>query len=246
MPNIVHLPICPFYKYEKRKSICCEDTYRGFKSAEDKYSWMYMYCDSWDWMRCPYAVDLNEAYERLEKGDDKALEKLERDAMKKEMKSLSTKLGKAEKKIERMQKKIDELRSVNMSFNNVNENLEKQKKEFYRRWREAQDKIDKGDEQIRSELLKLGARYEQRMCYLIDAFAPGQIVYEEDIEAWAKDREFALLHEYIDVNDPDKRRTGLIWKVVFNEETEEDGQQDQDIQTDVQEGQEVRQQEGAD
>ena len=245
MPNIVHLPICPFFKYEKRKSICCEDTYHGFMTAEAKESWLYMYCDTWDWMRCPYAADRSEAYERLAKGDGNALDKQEKEAMKKEMKSLSTKLGRAEKKIERMQKKIDELRAVNQSFVNVNNNLESQKKEFFRRWREAQDKLDQGDEQIRSELLKLGAIYEQRMCYLIDTFAPGKIMYEEDVEAWAADREFALLHEYIDINDLEKRRTGLAWKVVFNKETE-NNEQDNNIQTDVQEGQEVRQQESTD
>lgn len=220
---------CPYYIDDSRKTISCEDVCRSFDSMDRKWKWMDMYCDSWDWMKCPFAIDRSDAYRRAEEGETEALDEQKEKAMKSEIKSLTTKLGRLTKKVERQQKKIDELRARNQSFVNVNENLEKQKKEFYRRWREAQDKLDKGDEQIRSELLKLGAIYEQRMCYLIDAFAPGQIVYEDDIEAWAKDREFALLHEYIDVNDTDKRRTGLIWKVVFNEEGDEDGHEDTDI-----------------
>ena len=178
MPNIVHLPICPFFKYEKRKSICCEDTYRGFMTAEAKESWLYMYCDTWDWMRCPYAADRSEAYERLAKGDGNALDKQEKEAMKKEMKSLSTKLGRAEKKIERMQKKIDELRAVNQSFTRVNETLQK-------RWKEAEEKLRGQDDPIWAELEKLSGIYEQRICYLIDTFVPDKKFYDKDAAAWA-------------------------------------------------------------
>ena len=218
MPNNARIPLCPFYKDEKNKSISCEDVYRSFPSIKKKYAWMDMFCDEWDWMKCPYAVDLNEAYERLEKGDKKALEKHEIEALRKELKSISTKLGRAEKRIERQQKKIDQLRAVNKSFTSVNNSLEHQKKEFYKRWRSAQDEVDKGNDLVLEELGKLGIIYEQRMCYLIDKFVPDKILCEDDVQKWAGDRSFAL------VADADAEH-GRYWKVVFKN----DGKTDNNI-----------------
>ena len=226
--------MCPFYVDENKKSISCEDICRTYKTLECKYDWMTMYCDSWEWMKCPYAIDRSEAYAAYEKGDVKALENQEIKALEKENKYLRTLLGKAEKRVERQQKKIDELRAVNQSFTNVNNSLEKQKKEFYTRWRKAQDELDKGNETVMEELRRLGDIYEQRMCYLIDRFADG-FFCESDVERWAGDREFALVRQY------DEDLGDMVWKVVFKED-----EPDKDIQTDVQEGQEVRQQERAD
>jgi hypothetical protein len=226
--------MCPFYVDENKKSISCEDICRTYKTLECKYDWMTMYCDSWEWMKCPYAIDRSEAYAAYEKGDVKALENQEIKALEKENKYLRTLLGKAEKRVERQQKKIDELRAVNQSFTNVNNSLEKQKKEFYTRWRKAQDELDKGNETVMEELRRLGDIYEQRMCYLIDRFADG-FFCESDVERWAGDREFALVRQY------DEDLGDMVWKVVFKED-----EPDKDIQTDVQEGQEVRQQESAD
>ena len=226
--------MCPFYVDENKKSISCEDICRTYKTPECKYDWMTMYCDSWEWMKCPYAIDRSEAYAAYEKGDVKALENQEIKALEKENKYLRTLLGKAEKRVERQQKKIDELRAVNQSFTNVNNSLEKQKKEFYTRWRKAQDELDKGNETVMEELRRLGDIYEQRMCYLIDRFADG-FFCESDVERWAGDREFALVRQY------DEDLGDMVWKVVFKED-----EPDKDIQTDVQEGQEVRQQESAD
>ena len=226
--------MCPFYVDENKKSISCEDICRTYKTLECKYDWMTMYCDSWEWMKCPYAIDRSEAYAAYEKGDVKALENQEIKALEKENKYLRTLLGKAEKRVERQQKKIDELRAVNQSFTNVNNSLEKQKKEFYTRWRKAQDELDKGNETVMEELRRLGDIYEQRMCYLIDRFADG-FFCESDVEKWAGDREFALVRQY------DEDLGDLVWKVVFKE-----NEPDKDIQTDVQEGQEVRQQESTD
>ena len=226
--------MCPFYVDENKKSISCEDICRTYKTLECKYDWMTMYCDSWEWMKCPYAIDRSEAYAAYEKGDVKALENQEIKALEKENKYLRTLLGKAEKRVERQQKKIDELRAVNQSFTNVNNSLENQKKEFYKRWRAAQDELDKGNETVMEELRRLGDIYEQRMCYLIDRFADG-FFCESDVERWAGDREFALVRQY------DEDLGDMVWKVVFKED-----EPDKDIQTDVQEGQEVRQQESAD
>ena len=226
--------MCPFYVDENKKSISCEDICRTYKTLECKYDWMTMYCDSWEWMKCPYAIDRSEAYAAYEKGDVKALENQEIKALEKENKYLRTLLGKAEKRVERQQKKIDELRAVNQSFTNVNNSLEKHKKEFYTRWRKAQDELDKGNDTVLGELDKLGSIYEQRMCYLIDRFADG-FFCESDVERWAGDREFALVRQY------DEDLGDMVWKVVFKED-----EPDKDIQTDVQEGQEVRKPESAD
>lgn len=208
MPNNTRIPFCPFYKDEKNKSISCEDTYHVFENENEKYAWMDMYCDGWDWAVCPYAMDLTEAYERLEKGDEKALEMQKIESMRKELKSLSSKLGRAEKRIQRQQKKIDDLRAVNKSFVSVNDSLERQKKEFYSRWRSAQAELDKGNDAVMAELQKLGTIYEQRMCYLMDKYAEGSFS-ETDVSAWAEDKQFALVNEY----DED---VGVIWKVVFD------------------------------
>lgn len=218
MPNNTRIPFCPFYKDEKNKSISCEDTYHVFSNVKQKYAWMDMFCDEWEWTKCPYAIDLTEAYDRLEKGDVKALEKQKIEAMQKELKSLSSKLGRAEKRIERQQRKIDELRAVNHSFTNVNNSLENQKKEFYKRWRAAQDELDKGNETIMEELRRLGDIYEQRMCYLIDRFADG-FFCESDVERWAGDREFALVRKY------DEDLGDMVWKVVFKEDGEDNNVQ---------------------
>lgn len=183
-----------------------------------------MYCDTWDWMKCPYAADRSEAYARKEKGDSTALDEQEKKALDKENKYLRTLLGKADKRIERQQKKIDELMGVNQSFTAVNQNLEKQKKDYYGRWRKAQAALDKGDEKIRQDLAKLGIIYEQRMAYLIDMYAPGKVIYEDDIEDWAKDRAFALVHQY--------EEGRLLWMVKFEEKTD-DGKSD-NLQTEEQ------------
>ena len=75
--------MCPFYVDENKKSISCEEICRTYKTLECKYDWMTMYCDSWEWMKCPYAIDRSEAYAAYEKGDVKALENQEIKALEK-------------------------------------------------------------------------------------------------------------------------------------------------------------------
>ena len=72
------------------------------------------------------------------------------------------------------------------------------------------------------------------MCYLIDQFADG-FFCESDVERWAGEREFALVREY------DEDLGDMVWKVVFKQD-----EPSEDIQADLQEGQEVRQPESAD
>lgn len=205
--------VCPYYIDENKLTISCEDVIRRFDCFDDKWGYMDSYCDA-AWYECPYAANMNLAYEEQEKGDDKAVEKNKTQALETEVKGLHVKLGRAEKKIERMQKKIDELRSVNQSFINVNENLEKQKKEFYKRWRDAKDIVDKRNEELEQQIAKLVIIYEQRMCYLIEMYAPDKILVEDSVAEWAGDKEFALVHDA----DPEH---GRYWKVVFKEDVKD-------------------------
>ena len=205
---------CPFYIDENKLTISCEDVCRSFDSMDEKWTWMDMYCDTWDWMKCPHAADISEAYRKAEEGDVMAIENQEINALKKEVHALRTKLGAVTKKSERPQKKLDEQRELVKSYQRKNEDL-------YRKWRSLDDKIW-------NELGSLSEIYEQRMAYLIDTCCPDKRLYEEDVEAWAKDREFALVFDRDDVESNPFRRT---WKVVFKE----DGQQDTDIQTEEQE-----------
>lgn len=215
---------CPYYIDESRRSISCEDVCRSYDSLKQKSSWMDMYCDSWDWMKCPYAADMTEAYNRYQEGDETALIEQELKAQKKEIESLIRKLGRANKRIERQQKKIDELRAVNQSYQRRNDDL-------YKKWRSSDSRVRAQDDKIWGEISSLSDIYEQRMAYLIDTFTEDGYFYEEDAETWAGDKSFAIVSERIDVNDLDKRRTGLIWKVVFQEEeTDENTKKQEQVQ----------------
>ena len=202
--------LCPYFEHGKRKSrITCEDTYRWFDSDEEKSNWMDMYCDN-EWTKCPYAIELNEVYERLEKGDEKALENHKIEAMEKELKSMATKLGTAEKKLERAQKRVDELTAINKSFISKNEDLEKQKRSYYEKYRKADTQLKEFERKIPEQLTGIVLMYEQRMSYLIENFVPGRKLFEEDVKEWAGDKEFALTSDYED--------NELAWKVVFKED----------------------------
>lgn len=217
MPNYGHTAICPFYMGEKPKTISCEDAFRRFKDEKRRDAWTNMYCYEWDWMKCPYAADLSEAYERYEKGDDMALENHENEALRKELKSVSTRLGRIEKRCERQQKKIDELRAVNQSLVNVNETLTAQNKRLYKDWRSLDKETGEFREKVWSQVQKISRMYEQRICYLIEEFVPGKRIYEENIGNWAGDNGFALVYE----NDEDGVR---CWQVKYGEENVTDGE----------------------
>ena len=205
---------CPYYIDESRQSISCEDVCRSYDSMKQKSSWMDMYCDSWDWMKCPYAADMDEAYRRYEEGDETALIEQELKAQKKEIESLIRKLGRANKRIERQQKKIDELRAVNQSYQRRNEDL-------YLKWRSSDSRVRAQDDKIWGEITNLSAIYEQRMAYLIDTYCPDKKLRESDVKAWAGDREFAI------VAAPGKEDE-TIWEVAFKE-NEDDGKRSEDI-----------------
>ena len=231
MPNNTRIPLCPFYKDEKNKSISCEDTFRSFATVKKKYRWMDTYCDEWEWEKCPYAIELNEAYAQLEKGDEKALEKHEVDVLKRELKSMSMKLGRAEKRVYRQQKKIDELRAVNQSFLNEKDALERTKRRYFDRWKKADDQLNEYERKIDVQLKGIVMTYEQRMAYLIDTYCPNGKLRERDVEEWAKDRAFAIVFSRIE--DEELGIEGEpAWKVVFQEDENTDEQSSSEEQED--------------
>lgn len=205
--------LCPYFEYERKARISCEDIYRRFDTNEDKWSWMDMYCDN-EWTKCPYAMELTEAYDRLEKGDEMALEDHKIKALEKELKGMATKLGTAEKKLERAQKKIDELTAVNKSFLRKNDEVEKQKRRMYEKYRKADDQLRSYEGKIDDQIKKIISVYEQRLCYLIENFTDGK-VYEDDMAAWAGEKAMALVAEFDD--------KGIYWQVKYGEEAKEDG-----------------------
>lgn len=197
---------CPYYIDDSRKTISCEDVCRSYNTADQKWAWMDMYCDSWDWMRCPYAADRSEAYRKYEEGDLTALEEQKDRATKDEIRSLTTKLG-------RLNKKFDKLRAKAAD-------LENQKRIYYDKWRKADEQLKTYEKKMAGQLGTMAGIYEQRMCYLIDRYADGKF-YDSEVEAWAGDKAFALLHDSDD--------KGRFWKVAFQEEENEDGK-DNNIQ----------------
>lgn len=184
--------ICPYYIDENNKTISCEDVCRSYDSMDEKWAWMDMYCDSWDWMKCPYAIDRSEAYRRAEEGDEMAIENQEVKAQKKEIESLLRKLGRANKKIERMQKKIDELRTVNQSFVNVNQSLTDKNSDLYKKWREMSDTMEAYERNVAGQVQILIDSYESRLAYMMDMFSDGTL-NESDVQDWVKDKEWAIV-----------------------------------------------------
>ena len=168
--------MCPFYVDENKKSISCEDVCRSFDSLTEKWAWMDMYCDL-DWMSCPYACDLNEAYYRQQEGDDEALEKHEVEALKKELHGLTTKLGRAEKKLRKAEQ--------------ANLDLENQKKVIYAKYRKAEEKLSDYEKHEAERYWKMAALYEDRIAYLIDTYCDGRLE-EAVVKAWAEGKEYAL------------------------------------------------------
>lgn len=202
--------MCPFYVDENKKSISCEDVCRTYRNLEEKNAWMDMYCDSWEWAKCPYAADRSEAYAAYEKGDGKALDNEKIKALEKENKYLRTLLGKAEKRVERQQKKIDDLRAVNQSFIRVNTQLEKTGKEHYNKWRDANTAMEIYEEKIAYQVQQISDSYEARLAYMMDTYTNG-VLHESDVKEWLKGKEFAIVW----VKDEDGGEP--FYKVMFKE-----------------------------
>lgn len=205
MPNDKHLPLCPFYKRHMERSITCEDVCRTFSTSAEKERWLTVYCDTTRWEQCEYAQGLNKAYERLFKGDQGAIMENEYESLKREVKKLTTLLGKSEKRVERQQKKIDELRAVNKSFITRNDDL-------YKKWRDINVTLEAYEASVADQVQQLADAYETRLAFLVDRYGPFSDI---DVDEWRKDKAFALVYEENDDGYP-------CWQVVFDDETKEE------------------------
>lgn len=223
MPNDKHLPLCPYYKRNMVRSISCEDINRTFADSQKKEQWMKMYCDTSRWSECRFAKDRTEAYERLFKGDEKAIMENDIKSLEREVKKLSTLLGRAEKRVERQQKKIDELRMVNQSFVNRNETLERINREAFIKWRDVNALLESYEERIAAQVQVIADAYEARLAYLIDKHGTFSDI---DVDEWRKGKSFALVYDKDDDGYP-------CWNLIFK--TDEDGEQDGHEDTDIQE-----------
>ena len=213
MPNNTRIPICPFFRDEKNKSISCEDIFRGFNSVKQKYDWMDTYCDGWEWAKCPYAVSLNEMYERIEKGADMELEQLEHkvEALTKELRSQAKKLGRAYRRIEAKDEEIKELRKKNTI-------LQEQKQNEFSKRRRAEYELDKHGRKVSDQLQEVINLYKDAFCYLLSQ-TPEQKIPEADIKAWAEGKSFTVVRMYDDAGQ-------MNWFLDVYEETKEDAKTD--------------------
>ena len=195
--------LCPYYIDESRKTISCEDVCRSFDSTDSKWAWTDMYCDSWDWMKCPYAMDRSEAYRRFEEGDTEALEEQKEKATKNEVRSLTTKLGRLSKKLSKLQAK--------------NQDLEAQKKIYYDKWRAAEDQLREYERKIADQVMGIANAYEARLAYMMDMFSDGTL-NESDVDDWLQGKEWAIV------------KNDYGFELVFKEEEETKDVEDNNVQ----------------
>lgn len=216
MPNNGRYTMCPFYVNENKKTVSCEDVCRSFNDMDEKWQWMAMYCDN-DWMSCPFAADLNEAYYRQEKGDAMALQEHEIKALKSENRSLATKLGMAEGKIERLEKKLESEKELNKSWQRKHEEDEKKKKMFFSRMREAQEARLELEKNVYEELKALEKTCGDRIKYLMSL--TGGTFEEADVKKWCEEN--SNLELFGNVSEEGK----ITWELK-EVEAEEDGSED--------------------
>lgn len=221
MPNYTRIPLCPFFRDEKKKSISCEDVFRSFSTADRKIMWMEIYCDEWDWVKCPYAVDLNEMYERISKGADMETEQMKQkiEAMKKELRHKATLLGRADKRLEAKDEEIKELRRKNKDLD------EKRREEFKKR-RKAEIELDKKAEKASEQLQEVITLYKNAFCYLLSK-CPDMKIPEAEIKEWAEGKHFTVVRLYDNEGAADSQ---MMWCLDVFEETEAD---DKDTNTET-------------
>lgn len=191
MPNVQLLPECPYYQSETKWSILCEDTYHTFDDRKQRQRWVERYCAG-EWKKCKYARRLEEAYEKYLKGDEMALKSQKMDAMQRELRSVSTKLGIVKKK---------------------NATLIDQKAELYRQLRATKEELEKVNKDIYQKLMAIAQLYEDRIAYLIDTKCDGELK-EADVAEWAKGKEYALTF--------DQEAEERTWKVLTKEAEEDE------------------------
>lgn len=183
--NSKHLVICPYYEYERDCFILCEGVRKHFRWPKQMDDYMYRICDTDQWLSCEYARELSKAYEE---GEHKVAE-TKINALKAEVRKLEKQLKKSE---ERNVLKDDELRRYRKRI----QILEKMR----------MDNRDK-EAKIHGELEAIGRLYESRLAYLMAVYSGG-ILDEAEMDAWCKDKEYAIKSETVGEDNKVRR-----WKV---------------------------------
>ena len=177
--------LCPFYIDDNKLSISCEDTVRSFRELDQKNNWMDGYCDK-SWRDCPHAMRISEAYDKQEAGDPDAVTRNSIDAMRAEVRSLSTQLGRVKRILDARDEEIRDLRRKNKRLSDLRE-------QTYGDLRRLRSETDSKDAAQYRELQRMAQLYEDRLCYMIDTYLPDGLP-EKTVEAWARGKEFALTH----------------------------------------------------
>lgn len=212
MPNNTHIPICPYFRDEKKRSISCEDIFRSFPSGEAKNAWMEMFCDRWEYELCPYAAALGDMYERIDKGADMTEEQMKQqiNAMKKELKYKAVLLGKADKRLEAKDQEIKDLRKKNRE-------IESLRAEEYRKRRKAEIEVERHGVKATDQLKQIIETYKDVMCFLLYHNAPDGLS-EQEVSAWAKEHRDAA---YSVLRMPCKGGD-MLWQLVTQEVKKDD------------------------
>lgn len=206
MPNTGRITVCPYYRDEKNLSISCEDTFRRFRWPAQKNDWMDKYCDK-DWKACEYAQELEKLYDKMGGDDlsDRILE-LEHELREKdkELRKVSSMLGKSTKREGIKEEKIRELLTQNRALEKV---LLREKAKN----KELDLKLLKATKDIEA----LSDIYEGRIAYLMANFTDGYL-NEVDLERWANSFEYVLIPEATEENAEGKEVV-VLWRVMTRE-----------------------------
>lgn len=181
MPNNGRITLCPFYRDEKNLSISCEDTYRTFRWPAQKKKHMDRYCDK-NWKECPHARKLNGLYSRM--GDDERMNTVEKlrhteKELRRELKNLSTVLGKSKK---RENTKDEEIKSLRRQRDTALALYSKTKNEL----NDCRGKEDA----IMKQFNEMAATYEARLAYMMQLC--GGFLDEVEARRWARSHEYEI------------------------------------------------------
>ena len=181
MPNNGRITLCPYYRDEKNLSISCEDTYRTFRWPAQKKKHMDRYCDK-NWKECPHARKLNGLYSRM--GDDERMNTVEKlrhteKELRRELKNLSTALGKSKK---RENTKDEEIKSLRRQRDTALALYSKTKNEL----NDCRGKEDA----IMKQFNEMAATYEARLAYMMQLC--GGFLDEVEARRWARSHEYEI------------------------------------------------------
>lgn len=181
MPNNGRITLCPYYRDEKNLSISCEDTYRTFRWPAQKKKHMDRYCDK-NWKECPHARKLNRLYSRM--GDDERMNTVEKlrhteKELRRELKNLSTALGKSKKRESTKDEEIKELR--------------RQRDAALALYNKAKNELNdcRGKEDaIMRQFNEMAATYEARLAYMMQLC--GGYLDEVEARRWARSHDYEI------------------------------------------------------